>query len=466
MAEVTALAPAAPRGRSLDRAFLPAELELLETPPSPTLRATAWTLIALVAGTVAWACGSEIEIVATAPGRLVPVGEVKVVQPLETSVVRGIHVAEGDHVAAGQRLIDLDPTEVSADLEATRTERMQALLDAEAARLLLSEAEDPVIPRLPEVDEALQGATQVQLRLQVAAHRATMGALRSEIADKQAALASKRVEESRNAELVPLAEDRFATQKDLFARGNTSKLTLLQAEVDLIDKRADARALPEQARQLQAEIAGLEQKLAQARADFLKEAAEQRVTALRKVAVADQTLRKEREREAERHLTAPVSGTIQDLKVHTLGGVVSAAETLLTLVPDDMPLEVEASVAHREMGFVREGQRAEVKLEAFPFTRYGTVGGTVRLVGREASAQGGAMPTRPGEEPRGSGAGEESAYRVRVSLDRASVPTEGGAVALRSGMAVQADIMTGRRRVIAFLVDPVLAGWKEFGHER
>ncbi|MCF4130113.1 HlyD family type I secretion periplasmic adaptor subunit [Methylobacterium sp. SyP6R] len=457
----------APQGAGrIERAFLPAHLELLETPPSPTLRATAWTVMALVAGAVSWASLSRIEIVATAPGRLVPVGEVKRVQPLETSVVKAIHVAEGDHVVAGQVLIDLDPTEASADLESTRTERMQALLDAEAARLLLTEAEDPVIAALPEVEASLLEATRTQVRLQLAAHRAELAELGQEIADKRAALAAKAVEVGRNAELTPLAADRYETQKGLFERGNTSKLTLLQAQTDLIDKRAEGKSLPEQDRQLRAEIAGLEQKRAQARAQFLRQAAEQRVKALQRLALADQALRKEREREALRHLRAPVSGVVQDLTVHTLGGVVSAADSLAMVVPDDTPLELEAVLPHREAGFVREGQRAETKLEAFPFTRFGTLPGTVRLVSREASGSGPPARDRKLSDAGARLSADEGGYRIVVQLDRASVDVAGRAVPLRPGMAVKVDVVTGWRRLIAFLLDPVTAYASEAGHER
>lgn len=397
-----------------------------------------------------------------------PVDEVKLIQPLETSVVRGIHVAEGDHVRAGDVLIDLDPTEASADLEATRMERMQALLDAEAARLLLSGATDPVIAPLSDVDPGLVAATQVQVRLQMDEHRSAMAALASEIADKTAALAGKAVETAKNAELTPLAEDRFSTQKGLYDRGNASKLNLLQAQYDLIDKQTERRALPEQERQLRAELAGLEHKQAQTHAQFLKDAADQRVKALQKVAVADQTLRKERQREALRSLRASVSGTVQDLKVHTLGGVVNAADSLLTLVPDDARLEVEAVLPHREAGFVHEGQHAEVKLEAFPFTRYGTVPGTVRLVSREATRAGPAAPARgrPPAEAQAGSPPDEGGYRVTVRLDRSTLEVDGRAVPLRSGMAAQVDVATGMRRVIAFLLDPVKQHEMEAGHER
>ncbi|MDU1667099.1 MAG: biotin/lipoyl-binding protein, partial [Bradyrhizobium sp.] len=118
--------------------FLPAALEVIETPLSPTLRLTAATLCVIIVGAVSWASLSHIDMVAVAEGKVVPLGQVKVVQPLETAMIRTIHVDEGDHVKAGQLLVDLDPTEARADLDSLRSVRAQAALDAEVARVLLS----------------------------------------------------------------------------------------------------------------------------------------------------------------------------------------------------------------------------------------------------------------------------------------------------------------------------------------
>ncbi|MET3414967.1 HlyD family efflux transporter periplasmic adaptor subunit [Methylobacterium sp. 1030] len=144
----------------------------------------------------------------------------------------------------------------------------------------------------------------------------------------------------------------------------------------------------------------------------------------------------------------------------------SAAESLLTVVPDNATLELEAVLPHREAGFVREGQPAEVKLEAFPFTRFGTVPGQVRLVSQHAV--GGPAPAssvRP-TEPEVRGATEEGGYRITVALDRTNMEADGRSVPLRPGMAAQADIVTGTRRVIALLLDPIVKHSMEAGHER
>ncbi|SDR35924.1 hemolysin D [Rhizobiales bacterium GAS113] len=459
------------RGAALtrqEREFLPAALEILETPPSPAHRWTSWTLVTLVGVAVAWASLGKIDITASAPGKLVPVGRVKLVQPLETSVVRAIHVAEGEHVTGGQVLIDLDPTEPAADLESSRTERAQALLDAEAARVILAQDEGASFSVPPEVDAALAAATQVQVALQLKEHAAQIESVKAEIADKRATLAAKENDAAKNAEMVPLAIDRYSTQKELFARGNTSKLNVLQAQYDMIDRKSEQKSIPEQRRALEADIHGLEHKIVESDAQFLGKAADQRVKALQKVAVVDQTLRKERQREALRHLLAPVAGAVQELKTHTAGGVVTVADTLMTIVPDDATLEVEATIEHQDMGFLHEGQDAEIKLDAYPFTRYGTLHGMVRSIARDASASeangngSSSGKTNSKDDKQQSTGG----YRVLIALDRQALTVEDATVHLMPGMAVQADIKTGQRHVIGFLLDPIMRSAQEAGRER
>ena len=129
---------AASRRNALERAFLPAALEIVETPPSPTWRITGLVIVGFLAVALLWAALSHMDIIAVAEGKLVPVGQVKVVQPLETAVVKAIHVEEGSHVNQGDTLIELDPTDATANLGSLRYDRSQSLLDAEAARILLA----------------------------------------------------------------------------------------------------------------------------------------------------------------------------------------------------------------------------------------------------------------------------------------------------------------------------------------
>ena len=149
-------------------------------------------------------------------------------------------------------------------------------------------------------------------------------------------------------------------------------------------------------------------------------------------------------------LSAPVDGVVQQLAVHTIGGVVTPAQPVLVVVPSGEPLEVEAWIENKDAAFVRPGQPVEVKADSLPFTRYGTVTGEILTVSRDAVAQERGGP----------------AYLARASLARASVATEDGDIALAPGMLVTAEIATGRRRLIEFLLSPLLRAWKESARER
>ncbi|MEE3624083.1 HlyD family efflux transporter periplasmic adaptor subunit [Nitrospirillum sp. BR 11752] len=186
--------------------------------------------------------------------------------------------------------------------------------------------------------------------------------------------------------------------------------------------------------------------------------------ASQKVAEHSQDLIKADQRLGQQTLTAPVSGTVQQLAAHTVGGVVTPAQSLLVVVPDDVPLVVEANIDNKDIGFVHRGQEVEMKIETFTFTRYGLVRGRVLDVSRDAvtperDTAGGNTAQRAGGDP-AAGAedhppGTTPAYLAHIALDRTTLMVDGREEALTTGMAVTAEIKTGRRRVIDYLLSPL-----------
>lgn len=172
--------------------------------------------------------------------------------------------------------------------------------------------------------------------------------------------------------------------------------------------------------------------------------AEQRVTDL------TQELIKAESRGRFMTLTAPVDGVVQQLSVHTVGGVVTPAQPLLVIVPGDNPFEVEAFIQNKHIGFVNAGQEAEVKIETFPFTKYGTIPATIIQVSNDAIQ----------DEKRGL------IYAARVALSRATMAVEEKTVNLTSGMAVTVEIKTGKRRLIEYFLSPLLQYENESLRER
>ncbi|HLN07420.1 MAG TPA: hypothetical protein VK281_00410 [Xanthobacteraceae bacterium] len=207
-----------PRLTAEEREFLPAALEVIETPFSPTLRLTAFALCSFIAAAIAWASFAHIDMVAVADGKVVPLGQVKVVQPLGTAMIRAIHVDEADHVAAGQLLVDLDPTEARADLDALRYNRVQAALDV--ARVLLSRngAEPFQIPG--GADPVLVEQSRDQAQREIEKHLAVVAGYEADIAQKAAALESNDAQIERARLTIPLLEE-----KQRPPRGSTTSAT-------------------------------------------------------------------------------------------------------------------------------------------------------------------------------------------------------------------------------------------------
>ncbi len=159
-------------------------------------------------------------------------------------------------------------------------------------------------------------------------------------------------------------------------------------------------------------------------------------------------------------LTAPVDGVVQQLAVHTIGGVVTPAQSLAVIVPAESHLEIEAMVSNRDVGFVSAGQSAEIKIDTFAFTRYGLLHGKVLTVSSDAITRDRAQDknndqTRGAEATSNEPRGQELVYAARVSLDRTQMQIEDKLVNLSLGMAVTVEIKTGTRRIISYLLSPL-----------
>ena len=246
---------------------------------------------------------------------------------------------------------------------------------------------------------------------------------------------------------------------------------MLESEQQLVEKRAELKTAENNISQIRAERRSIQAKLAEARAGYMADATDRRTKALMKISQLNQDITKARQKESYRRLVAPVDGTVQGLKIHTPGAVVTTADTLMTIVPDGTGIEVDCLVPNKDIGFVGEGQVVEVKLEAFPFTRYGLVQGRVRKLGRDAATNPNAPPGSmvnhgarclgaPGAPP------AELAYPAKVTLLQDWILVDGRHEKIRAGMRVSAEIKTGDRRVIEYLLSPVMQAAKEAGRER
>jgi hemolysin D len=452
-------------------AFLPAALEIIETPASPAGRLTLRIIVALVFVAILWACLGKIDIIATASGRVIPSGKVKLVQPLESGIIKAIHVADGDRVRGGDVLIEIDPTANAADQERLTRDLMQAELDVARLTSLVAGKPEAFAPRAA-VDRGLAEAARDQLVAELDRQMAKIHGLDQQMLGKAAERDQAKATIAKLDASLPFVEQRAQLYEKLRNNQFVSKVAYLEAQQALTEARNNRTIAMHQMEGAEAAIAALEESRREVESDFRRQALDDLAKARQKAAEYQQEGVKARQRIGQQILRAAVDGTVEQLAVHTIGGVVSPAQTLMVIVPDGSRLEVEAMLPNREVGFVQAGQAAEVKVEAFTYTRYGLLEGRVEGVSRDAVRSDREPSAQPGPQrsdsqtPSELGSQGDAAYVARISLKETSLDTEQGLRSLEPGMMVTAEIKTGQRRIIEYLLSPLMRYQHEALKER
>jgi hemolysin D len=458
--------------REDELAFLPAALEITETPPSPLGRTIGATIIALFCLALLWAAIGRVDIIASAPGKIVPSGRVKLIQPFETGVVRAINVRDGQHVKAGDALIELDPTMSEAEESHIRSDLISAKLDVARLTAALNDVADAnflLNPPAGTSSELVDMQKKFLVR-QIDEFKAKLASLDAQLAQKEAERASVTATIRKLEATHPLLHERAEILKGLTDRQLASKLTYLETAQLLAENEADLSVQKSRLNEADAAVTAVANTRAEAEAEYHRKIFSDLEEAERKAAGLGGDLAKAEQRTKLQVLTAPVDGVVQQLSVHTLGGVVKPAEQLAVVVPSDSTLEVDAMISNREVGFVHEGQDAKIKVDAFNFTRYGMLHGNVISLSPDAILQDASASgmRKPSDAAEGASApkNQELNYEVRISLDRTQIPIENTFASLSPGMTVAAEIKTGSRSVLSYLLSPLLRSANESLHER
>jgi hemolysin D len=435
-----------PGGRATE--FLPAVLEIQEAPPSPIGRAILWTILGLVTTGVLWATFGWIDIVATAQGKIIPSGYSKAIQPYESGVIAAIHVQNGQMVKRGDVLIELDPTLNRADQDRASNEYRAAKVEAARLRALI--AGKPAFDPPPDGDPQYVLLQQQLLRDQFTEYQARVAAAEHLIDQRKAALGQTKENLRRLEATVPMEAERAEAFKKLLEHEAVTKMDFLQAEEQRIDKAQELAGQKEKLVQDRAALSEAENNVRVLVAEFQQAKQTELSTIETKAVSLAQEVTKAGQKADLQRLVTPIDGVVQQLAVHTVGGVVTPAQQLLIVVPQVHPVEVEAQVENKDVGFVKEGQVVEIKVETFIFTLYGTIPGKVLSLSEDAV---------PMEKV-------GLVYPTRVAMDRSTIQVEGRQVNLSPGMAVTVEIKTGQRRVIEYLLSPLLKSVKESLRER
>jgi len=468
-AEAAKVVPIKPKRGHDERAFLPAALEIVETPAPPLVGVLGAVLIALFCLALAWAAFGKIDIVASAPGRIIPTGRVKTIQPFETGVVRAIRVRDGQSVKAGDVLIELDPTVTEAELKHLQNDLTVAALESARLAAVLADGDPLAAFQPPAGASASQVAIQRRYLVeQVEEQRAKQAGLELQKVKKDAELTTAMASINKLEAVLPILQQRVSIRQQLFDKEVGSKVNYLEILQAYTEAQQELTVQKSRVREAEIALAGIVESQAQSRAEFRRTLSTELVESQRKIAGLSEDVIKAAQRTVLQRLTAPVDGTVQQLAVHTVGGVVTPAQALLVIVPADSNLEIEAMISNRDIGFVHVGQAVEIKVDTFNFTRYGLLHGRVLSVSRDAIAR---DREKDGADKNakddGSGApSDQLSYAGRISLDSSTMQVDENVVNLSPGMAVTTEIRTGSRSVISYLLSPLLRYKQESLRER
>lgn len=430
--------------------FSSAALALAAQPPKRVVRMASLAICAMVVVTMVFAYVAQMDVVVSAQGKVIPAGKSKVVQPLESGVVRTIAVRDGQSVKAGDVLVELDLTSTGADRDRVQRELWEAQAEVLRANAQLTGAVHIAAPSdMPREVVVNQNAI---LQSRMAEQQAKLGALDAEITRRHSDTDAISSGLSQQRASIPLIEQKHRMREDLAKTGHVAQTGVIETQMELLNAQKEVAVQGNRLKESQASYAAAQGQRAQAVAEFRARTSAELLEAVKRRDAAQQELIKTSQRFALQTLRAPIDGVVQQLAVTTVGGVVTAAQPLMTIVPEHSPLELEAQVMNRDVGHVRVGQRVINKVETFDFTRYGYIEGQVLWVGTDAV-----------QDPKLG-----AVYPVRIQLNQTETPTavNGRNGVVRAGMSVTADIRTDQRRLVEYLLAPMLRYKQEALRER
>lgn len=463
-------------------AFLPAALEIQAAPPAKWSRSLLWIIIALMVTLIVWASWAEIDIIATAQGKIVPSGKVKIIQPLETGVVKTIFVKEGQHIKAGDKLIALDNTSSQADADRLSSELQGYIDDLARQNAFLAKLDAVVSSAIVDKDVNTIGSsaalskstlstaiapsiatskipllpTNQRLLLESVwqEYQSKLNSFTSEITKLMAEKKSISIDVGRIEKTLPLVIERERSYFTLLETSAVSRNQYLELKQQRIDQEETLLLQRAKIEQINASIVSAEQNLYAYLSETRRNTLQEINQLTRQSESAKQELTKANRLTQLRVLISPVDGVVEELVIATIGGIVTPAQELLKIVPisqyGGQQLEVEAGLLNKDIGFVHIGQIAEIKIDSFPFTKYGVIDGEVTDISADAIEH----------EQLGL------LFPLKASLATDEINVNGKWVKLKPGMSVTVEIKTGTRRLMEFLLAPLMRGVSEGARER
>lgn len=483
--------------------FLPDALEIIESPNSPIGKFIIWAISIFVIIALLWSYFGKIDIVATSEGKIIPYGNVKVVQPFEEGVITGIHVEDGQKVQKGELLLELDPTIKEVDIEKTKKLLDEVTLEKEVIVSIVNGSNfEDILAKYSSDDESKEHIIKYynsimdnsKTSLDVLDSKFEQGKINIELTEDELNEIKGNVEYYEKS-IVNLKEemevkssgeeqlDKIATEIDSLKEIEGKYKTLYEADAvsqadwkekfDQLElKKAEYKIQQKTVEEIKAsnndKLISLESELENSKnklksqrtninlskaqaselnnniSDF-KTAANMKWLNLivekdKQITEYSAELDKNNSSLEHNKLSSPVSGEIYGMTVNTIGSVAKPAESIITIVPDGTELIVEAMVLNKDIGFVKEAQEAIIKVNTYPFQKFGTIKGEVIEI----------SPNSYRDETKGY------VYKVKIRIEKSNLENEGISYPISCGMEVTAEIKTGKRRIIDFFLEPII----------
>lgn len=426
--------------REKETEFLPAILEVTETPPSPTGRLVMWSILALFVVALVWSFVGHINEVAVAAGKVIPSGQIKTIQVKNKGIIKEINVEEGQLVQEGDTLIVLDPTTTTADYDSLKKRAAYYKLDIQ--RLTAELTQQPFQPEEDPDLEAHDLAAEMALyQSRTNDYRTQRQSREDVIAQRIAKLQATQASYEKYAEVLAIAQEKEARLEALSEQNAISQFQLLEQQRETIEYAKNAQAELDSINSIRAEIAEAQQNLANVDAAYHKDIMTALVEAKKEYYSVTESIKKAEEDSRLSVIYAPISGRVYNLNVHTLGGIVTDAQSLMQIVPEDTKLEFEVYADNKDIGFIKVGQEAEVKVETFNFQKFGMYKAEVQEISADAVND-------PSDQMRN--------MKFKLILDPTSndISVYGKPAKIEVGMNVSAEIKIKEKRIIDFFLDP------------
>lgn len=416
--------------------FKPLLVEIEDRPLNPLGRALLWTVIAFMILGSLWLYIGKIDIVVSARGKIIPFGEIKVLQPIETGVISKILVREGELVHKGQVLLEIDPSVTETNLDSKQ--KNLELLEIETNRLMALIEDKPFLMAetckdkdVLATQELIYIATKQGFKQQKLLIEKQILQVKEQI--KSAVIDKSRLEQ--HSENIKEKELNLLEVIDIIARSEYEAVhkEVIEYEEQIRMRNHDLRQLTEKLNELDEQTLLITQEYQNKLLEELTQ--KNKEASLLKVEIESIEFQK-----AKQRITSPVDGYVSKLMVHTIGGVVTPAEKLIAIIPKDVPLVIQATVLNQDIGFIKEGMESAIKVDTFDFQKYGLIPATVSHVADDAMEDEKLGPV----------------YQIYLEPHKDYLMVSGEKIYLNSGMSVTAELKVGKRRVIEFFIYPLI----------